>query len=62
MIKLEVFTLFVFIFSCLSIFNMIYKFIINLLKPSPDKLKLSRQELFFYGLTLSYILTYIIKN
>ena len=62
MIKLETFLFFIFVFSCLSLINIVVKFIVNLLQPKPDKIKITRQELFFYGFTLSYILTYLIKN
>jgi hypothetical protein len=59
--KLGYIFLFVFIFSVLSVIRIIFKFIGSLLQNPPQKLVLSSRELFFFGLTISYTITYLIS-
>jgi len=61
MINIETLFLFLFIFSTLSIFRLIFKFIFLLLQNPPEKLILEKNDLIFYGIMLSYIITYLIK-
>jgi hypothetical protein len=60
-IKLDNILLFLFIFSVLAVVRIIFKFISSLLQNPPHKLELSGRELFFFGLTLSYTITYLIS-
>jgi hypothetical protein len=50
-----------FIFSILTSLRIGIKFISALLQNPPVKLELSSGELIFYGINISYLLTYIIK-
>jgi hypothetical protein len=54
--------LFLFIFSILTIARLVVKFVGALLLTPPQKMGLSSGSLIFHGLTLSYIITYIITN
>lgn len=54
--------LFVFIFSVITVLRTVARFIVSLLQSTPQKLVLSNRELLFLGLTITYCLTYIIKN
>jgi len=54
--------LFVFIFSVITVLRTVFRFIVSLLQSTPQKLTLSNRELLFLGLTITYCLTYIIKN
>ncbi len=62
MLNIENIFLFLFIFSILTNLRVVIKFISALLQDPPQKLVLSSRELFFNGLMLSYLITYIIKN
>jgi hypothetical protein len=53
--------LFVFIFSLLVIIRTIFNFISSLYQNPPQKLFLNYGELIFLGLSISYIITYLIK-
>lgn len=61
MINFQTLYLFLFIFSILTNIRLVTKFMSALLHNPPKKLDLSSRELFFQGLTLSYMITYIIK-
>jgi hypothetical protein len=52
--------LFVFIFSILTSLRLVMKFISALLQP--EKNIFGGRELIVYGLFLSYLITYIVKN
>ena len=50
----------IFIFSILVTLKLIIEVIMNFTSDNPTKLRLSNYELIFYGLSFSYLLTYII--
>ena len=50
-----------FIFSILTSLRIGIMFISALLQNPPTKLELSGRELIFYGINISYLITYIIK-
>lgn len=50
----------IFYFSLLSIFKLIFEFVSALFDSPPKRLRLSNNSLIFYGVTLSYILSYLI--
>ena len=54
--------LFVFIFSVITVLRTVFRFIVSLLQSTPQRMVLSNRELLFLGLTITYCLTYIIKN
>jgi hypothetical protein len=54
--------LFVFIFSILSISRIFFKFIISLLHSDPKPIVLSGREIFLYGLSLTYLITFLIQT
>ncbi len=54
--------LFMFIFSTLSVFRVVVKFIFSLLQTLPERLVISNREILFQGISLSYVITYIIQN
>jgi hypothetical protein len=53
--------LFLNIFSILLVLRVVYRFISALLSNPPIKLIMDNRELIFFGIALSYILTYFIK-
>jgi len=53
--------LFIFIFTCLITIRASIKLISLILQPNPDKVSLSKIELTIIGLSISYILTYLLK-
>jgi hypothetical protein len=61
MYSLETIFLFIFIFTILFVTRITFKFITTLMKNPPEQFVLLRRELVFFGLSLSYILTYLIK-
>jgi hypothetical protein len=54
--------LFFFIFSVLFNTRILFKFLLSVLQTPPKKLEIDKKELLTIGITLSYILTYIIQN
>lgn len=60
MVNIDTILLFVFVFSVLATLRLVIKFISALL--NPEKNHFQSRELIIYGLFLSYIITYIIKN
>ena len=54
--------LFVFIFSILSISRIVFKFIISLLQTDPKPINIGGREIFLYGLSLTYIITFLIQT
>ena len=54
--------LFIFIFCCVSIARVVILTYFTLVNdPNPSKIIMRRNELIFYGLALSYIITYVVK-
>lgn len=53
--------LFFFIFSLLGVFRVLLMTLVSLLRTPPTKLELSIRETIFFGIFLSYVLTYIFK-
>ena len=60
MFNLETIFVFFFIFSILYVANVIFKFIKALVKP--EIFDLGKTGLLFLGLSLSYIITYLIQT
>ncbi len=50
----------IFIFSCLTMVRMLVMLITNILSNEPRSLALTDYERLLYGLTLSYLITYLI--
>ncbi len=50
----------VFIFSLLTTSNLVYRFIVNLISDIPNRLVLGYDEKLLYGISLSYLITYLI--
>ena len=61
MTNIETIYLFVFIFSTILLVRTSLKFIISLLQTKPEKMVLSNREILFNGLSLSYLITYLIQ-
>jgi hypothetical protein len=51
---------FLFTFSSLSLVRLLFKFISSLI--TYEKLKISTRELIFYGICLSYFITFIVEQ
>ena len=62
MTNIDTLYLFMFIFSTLSVFRVVVKFIFSLLQTLPERLVISNREILFQGISLSYVITYIIQN
>jgi hypothetical protein len=62
MYKMESIFLFVFIFSVLTVLRTVFKYLSALLQSQPEKVVLSNGYLIYLGLTMSYIITYLIKS
>lgn len=58
--NIETIYLFIFVFTILVTLKNVAKFISALLQKEPKPLVYSNRELIIYGLSLSYIITYII--
>jgi len=61
MTNIETIYLFGFIFSTILLVRTALKFIISLLQTKPEKMVLSNREILFNGLSLSYLITYLIQ-
>jgi hypothetical protein len=61
MTNIDTIYLFVFVFSSILLMRTIFRFIISLLQTIPEKMNLSGREILFNGLSLSYIITYLIQ-
>jgi hypothetical protein len=61
MYNLDTIFLFIFIFTILFVSRIIFRFVSALSKNPPEQFILSGRELIFFGLSLSYILTFLIK-
>ena len=53
--------LFLFIFSLLGVSRVLLMILVSLFRTPPTKLELSIRETIFFGIFLSYVLTYIFK-
>jgi hypothetical protein len=62
MYKLESIFLFLFIFSVLTVLRTVIRFIGTLLQSQPDRIVLSNRVLIYLALSVSYIITYLIKS
>jgi hypothetical protein len=62
MVNIDTIFSFVFVFSLLSSLRLITKTLLLLSEKTPQKLILNKSELFFYGIMISYAITYIMKN
>jgi hypothetical protein len=62
MTNIDTIYLFMFIFSTLSVFRVVVKFIFSLLQTLPERLVMSNREILFQGVSLSYVITYTIQN
>jgi hypothetical protein len=62
MYSFETIFLFIFIFTILFVSRIIFRFVSALSKNPPERFILSGRELIFLGLSLSYIVTFLIKN
>jgi hypothetical protein len=59
--NIETIYLFIFVFTILVVFKNITKFISALLSSEPKLLVYNNRELIFLGLSLSYLITYILQ-
>jgi hypothetical protein len=59
--NIETIYLFIFLFTILVVFKGITKFISALLSSEPKQLVYGDRELIFLGLSLSYLITYILQ-
>jgi hypothetical protein len=62
MYKLESIFLFSFIFSVLTVLRTVIRFIGTLLQSQPERIVLSNRVLIYLALSVSYIITYLIKS
>jgi hypothetical protein len=60
--SLESTYLFLFIFGTLDVLRTVFRFISSLSQNQPQKLVMSNRELIFLAASLSYCITYLIKN
>lgn len=61
MFSIDTLFLFLFIFSVLTVLRTVFRFVSALLQNPPTRLVLEGRELIYFGITISYVLTYIIK-
>jgi hypothetical protein len=62
MYKIETIFLFIFIFSVLAILRIAFRFVITLSQDNPERMVLSDRVIIYLGLSVSYIITYLIKS
>jgi hypothetical protein len=60
--KIESIFLFLFIFSVLTVLRAVLRFVGTLLQEQPERFVLTNRVLIFLGLSISYIITYLIKS
>ena len=60
MINTYAILLFVFVFTSLVLLRTVYKFLSSLLQTPPQRMILSNRELIFNGLSLSYLITFLL--
>jgi len=61
MLGLESVLFFVFVFSTLTLFRLLMVTLISLFSSNPKSLDIGNKGLVFYGLLLSYIITFLFK-
>jgi hypothetical protein len=54
--------LFIFIFYCFYVVNLIVRVVVSALRTPPQQLEYSRTDKFLNYFTLTYLLTYLIEN
>jgi hypothetical protein len=54
--------LFVFVFSASLLTRTTFKFIISLLQENPERMVMSSREILINGLSISYLITYLIQT
>jgi hypothetical protein len=62
MYSLETIFLLLFVFSVLTVIRTLFIIFRTLLQQNPDKMVWSDRALVFFGITLSYIITYVIQH
>lgn len=62
MYNIDTILLFIFVFSVLTVIRAVVMFIRALLQENPQRFLVSNGELILLGITISYIITYTIKN
>jgi len=62
MLNIESIFLFLFIFSILNIINFTFNLIRAFSQENPQPLKIGKMSLIFLGISVSYILTYILQT
>jgi|688.fasta_scaffold116108_3 hypothetical protein len=62
MLNIDTLFLFLFIFSTLSMINFIFKFIRAIFRPIPEKISLDTMALIYFGLCVSYFITFLIQK
>jgi|5_EtaG_2_1085323.scaffolds.fasta_scaffold14137_3 hypothetical protein len=50
----------IFIFSIITTGSLVYRFIVNLISDLPNKILLTDKEKLLYGISFSYLITYLI--
>lgn len=60
MINTYAILLFVFVFTNLVLLRTVYKFLSSLLQTPPQRMILSNRELIYNGLSLSYLITFLL--
>jgi hypothetical protein len=61
MLGLETILFFLFVFSALAVFRLLILTLISLFSENPKSLELKTSGLIFYGLLISYTITFLIK-
>jgi|694.fasta_scaffold152064_2 hypothetical protein len=61
MININTIFLFLFIFSIVSCLRIFFKFLISIFQEQPQAIIFDTKSLFFYGCSISYIITYLIQ-
>jgi hypothetical protein len=61
MLGLESLLFFVFVFSALTLFRLLIITLVSLFSDNPKSLELGNKGLVFYGLIISYIITFLLK-
>jgi hypothetical protein len=62
MYNIESIFLYLFIFSVLTVLRTVFRFIGTLLQNQPERIVLSNRVLIYLGLSMSYIITFLIKS
>ena len=62
MLNTDTIFLFLFIFSTISWVRLAFKFFISIFQEEPQRIVFDTRSLFLYGISISYIITYLIKQ